>query len=46
MLPVRTHRVVQDQPVDDGVAEVCVCVCACAHARACVCVCVLLTELY
>ena len=37
MLPVRTHRVVQDQQTpEDGVEEVCVC----THARACVRVCV------
>ena len=41
MLPVRTHRVVQDQQTpEDGVEEVCVCVRtrarACVHVRACV----------
>ena len=38
MLPVRTHRVVQDQQTpEDGVEEVRACVCVCMFVRGCVC---------
>lgn len=52
MLPVRTHRVVQDQQTpEDGVEEVCVCervcvlVCVCACVHVYICACMLLAEL-
>ena len=41
MLPVRTHRVVQDQQTpEDGVEEVCVCARTCVRACVCACACV------